>query len=108
MVAAAIAASNEVLPLVGGMALSDALLLGESAARRTLLMPKGCTMVSLGGNSNCIGGCTQSWRGRVCNNQLGGVGYAIINFLVEKHIQIKLLFVTASDLTAGAVLISLV
>jgi hypothetical protein len=43
-------------------------------------------------------------------HNLGGVVYAIINFLVEKRkvIQNNLLFVTASDLTAGAVLISLV
>ena len=75
MVAAAIAASNGVLPLVGGMALSEALLLGESATRHTLLAPKGCTVVSLDGNSDCIGGCTQSWRGNI----------AIINFLVERR-----------------------
>jgi hypothetical protein len=37
---AAIAASNGVLPLVGGMALSDTLLLGEALLGRTLLAPK--------------------------------------------------------------------
>ncbi len=70
LVAVAIAASNGVLLLVGGMALSDALSLGESAARRTLLAIKGCTMVLLDGDSNCIGGRTQSWMGGICNNQL--------------------------------------
>jgi hypothetical protein len=41
-------------------------------------------------------------------HNLGGVGYAIINFLVEKRKVIQNKAVTASDLIAGAVLISLV
>ncbi len=69
--AAAIAASNGVLPLVGGMALSEASLLGEASSRQIHLAPEGCTLVLLDGNSISIGGtCTVSKMKMECYNQL--------------------------------------
>ncbi len=66
----AIAASNGVLPLAGGMALSEASLLGEALSRQIRLAPKSCTLVLLDGNSISIGGMHSLKMKVECYNQL--------------------------------------
>ncbi len=89
----AIAASNRVLPLVGGMALSESLLLGGALSRRIRLAPKGCTLVSLDGDSVSIGGMHSLESKMKCYNQPVE--------LKEGVYPNKSSIFTASDLTAG-------
>jgi hypothetical protein len=81
-VAAAIAASNAVLPLIGGMALSEASLLGEALSRRIRLVPKGCTLVLLDGNSVSIGGM-HNLENIISNTDknLGSVGINVEHYI---------------------------
>jgi hypothetical protein len=69
--AAAIAASNGVLPPVGGMALSVTLLRVEASLKKTRLALEGCTLVSSDGDSVSIFGGVHNLDFRDgCNNQI--------------------------------------
>ena len=98
MLAAAIAASNEVVLPVWGLALFVSLWRRKASLKYTRVASKGCLLVLSDGNSGSIGG--------VHSLNLGG-GMQLFGWNSQNIIQQRALILSVFNLTAGAVSIVL-